>query len=85
MKRALVTGATRGIGRSLVFQARALSILGKDGEAITAARKAFVYSLSAMAGMRIAIAKAIAAPSSAARRAEGVSVKRTSASAGRHE
>lgn len=46
----------RGLCRSLVFQSRALSVLGKHPEAVVAARKAFDYSPSEVAAHQLGLA-----------------------------
>ncbi|MBS1832564.1 MAG: TlpA family protein disulfide reductase [Acidobacteria bacterium] len=46
----------RGLCRSLVFQSRALTVLGKHADAVVAARKAFDYSPSEVAAHQLGIA-----------------------------
>lgn len=46
----------RGLCRSLVFQSRALSVLGKHADAVVAARKAFDYSPSEVAAHQLGLA-----------------------------
>jgi thiol-disulfide isomerase/thioredoxin len=46
----------RGLCRSLVFQSRALSVLGKHPEAVVTARKAFDYSPSELAAHQLGLA-----------------------------